>query len=420
MPRQGPSKKMIAGWQKKLDEHGGNFTQAAAALGVHRQTLRRYCTLPAPKSNDCSVSVNGKEASISLLSDRVVTVADAVAKGGLDTKLWEVDRSLLNQWEVGSKHPKTGHVTVTPLWQVKVWMKLKTPVVTGIELLLERLENHKFKIPVRKHPKRPVGTPHRELEISLVDPHLGLVCYPPGSQDPWDLRRCASVCMATIERAIEQASMYGPFERVILPFGHDFLHVDTVFGTTTSGTGQPEGVAWGHQFLAGETLMIEIVERLRQVAPVKVYMIPGNHARQTEFALGRVLKAWYRQADDVEVDAGMEPYKFHRIGKCLLGMEHGHSITPIRLAALMANECPQGWAETIYREWHLGDQHRSGSAKPSVMEEQGVSVEYLPSLVSNNEWHKLHGFTWQKRGLKAFIWNANGQREAVLYHTLAT
>jgi hypothetical protein len=90
----------------------------------------------------------------------------------------------------------------------------------------------------------------------------------------------------------------------------------------------------------------------------------------------------------------------------LIGFEHGHSIrNVVRLAALMANECRNDWAETSYREWHLGDQHRKGSAKPAMLEEQGVSVEYLPGLTPPNEWHRLKSYNWQKRAGMAFVWD---------------
>ena len=70
----------------------------------------------------------------------------------------------------------------------------------------------------------------------------------------------------------------------------------------------------------------------------------------------------------------------------------------------MANECRDAWSKTVYREWHLGDQHRKGSMKPSMHEEQGVSIEYLPGLTAPNEWHRLKSFNWQKRSSLAFVW----------------
>ena len=84
----------------------------------------------------------------------------------------------------------------------------------------------------------------------------------------------------------------------------------------------------------------------------------------------------------------------------------GHSIKPIRLAALMANETRlDGWAEARYCEWHCGDQHRKGTMKPNVFEEQGVSVEFLPGLTPPNEWHRIKSFNWQKRGAMAFVYD---------------
>jgi hypothetical protein len=41
-----------------------------------------------------------------------------------------------------------------------------------------------------------------------------------------------------------------------------------------------------------------------------------------------------------------------------------------------------------------------------MMEEQGVSVEFLPGLTPPNEWHRLKSFNWQKRAGMAFVWDA--------------
>ena len=72
----------------------------------------------------------------------------------------------------------------------------------------------------------------------------------------------------------------------------------------------------------------------------------------------------------------------------------------------MAHECRQWWGQTSYREWHVGDQHRKGSARPSALEEQGVAVEFLPGLTPPNAWHRLRGYNWQQRAGMAFVWDA--------------
>jgi hypothetical protein len=347
----------------------------------------------------------------------IKTIDDALRVAEIDLDVWEVERSKVNSWEVtiGVKSTevagKLRHSVTTPEtytnFQVTLWLRRRAPEVLAFEDLVKRLESASPVVPVI--PLHTLVVPdgvQRELEISLADIHLGLRCLAPCSDIDWTPDIADKMVMSVIEGLLESAKSFGPFERIIFPFGNDFMHTDNVFNTTTAGTFQPEADAWKSTMLHGEVLAMAMIDRLKQEAPVKVIVVPGNHAMQTEISMGRTLKAYYRNDENVHVDANMSSYKFHKYGVNLLGFEHGHSIRQtLRLSGLMANECPQWWAETKYREWHCGDQHRKGSGRPSVMAEQGVGVEFLPSLVPANEWHKVHAFSWQKRIGMAFVWD---------------
>jgi hypothetical protein len=162
-----------------------------------------------------------------------------------------------------------------------------------------------------------------------------------------------------------------------------------------------------------------MIDDLRAVAKeVFVYEVPGNHSRMCDFTLAHTLRAYYRKDKNVHVDASSSPYKFHRYGATLIGYEHGHSVSPIRLAALMANERGRDFSECHYREWHLGDQHRKGSSNPAAFEEQGVSVEFIPGLTAPNEWHRLKGFNHQKRGAMAWVYDYETGPICRLQHNL--
>jgi hypothetical protein len=327
-----------------------------------------------------------------------------------------VERYVINKWDqVAGRDTKLddGHgmpavwkkvLVASELWQVKVWLKRKTPQVTAMERLLEELKHRSRPVPRMKLRKRHQGK-RRALEVCLMDPHMGLRCYPPGADQAWSLDDCEKICKWAVDGLLELAEPYRPFEQIIFPFGNDFLHADNLLHTTTAGTPQPEAEAYQETYRRGVNLAVAMVDRLKEEAPVKVYQVPGNHDRQSAYTLGYVLWAYYHKDKNVSVDCSASPYKFHRYGTNLIGYEHGHSVSQIRLAALMANECREHWADTTYREWHLGDQHRKGSSKPSAMEEQGVSVEFLPGLTPPNEWHRLKAFNWQKRGAMAFVWD---------------
>jgi len=162
-----------------------------------------------------------------------------------------------------------------------------------------------------------------------------------------------------------------------------------------------------------------MVMRTRKIAKkLYIYQVPGNHSRMADFTLANILKAYFRNDPNIIIDASSSPYKFHRFGTTLIGYEHGHSVSAIRLAALMANERKKDWAETEYREFHLGDQHRKGSSKPAAFEEQGVSIEYIPGLTSPNEWHRLKAFNHQKRGAMAFVYDYDTGPVARFQHNI--
>jgi hypothetical protein len=289
-----------------------------------------------------------------------------------------------------------------------------------LEGLLEQVKSASPVVP-RIHAYRlPQEKPRRMLEISVMDPHVGMQCFAPAADANYDLNLAESLYLWAIKELAILGAGYGEVEEILLPIGNDFLHAEMMslngkgVHATSGGTPQPEMIAWHESYRRGEEMLRKAIMYLSQIAPVTVLEIPGNHDRYSSFTMARVMNAWFHNNENVTVDCSPSPYKFHKFGVNLIGFEHGHSVSQIRLAALMANECTgvQGihprwdwWQTSKYREWHLGDQHRKGSAKPSVLEEQGVSVEFLPSITAPNEWHRLKSFNWQKRGAMAWLWD---------------
>ena len=344
----------------------------------------------------------------------VKTIEDALRIAEVDRDVWEVERSKVNSWEVtiGKRSTGTGQPETYTNFQVTVWLRRIAGPVLALREILDKIESKSPVCPKIRYPtesilasKKASGV-QRELEISLSDIHLGLRAFAGDSDVDWNIFDAEAMTMEVLEKLLILAEPYGPFERVILPFGNDFLHSDNVYNTTTAGTIQPEADAWKHSLIRGEYLAIAMIDRLLKVAPVKVYSVPGNHAMHTEISMARTLFAWYHNNENVDIDAGFSSFKFHDYGVNLIGFEHGHSIRQtLRLAGLMANSCRLLWEKARYCEWHLGDQHRKGSGRPSTMAEQGVSVEFLPSLVPANSWHKIHAFNYQKRAGMAFVWD---------------
>lgn len=380
-------------------------------------SLRKKAPKKQIKTHEFQESESG--AVLTLRSKTIRTLEGALASGKVDEAKYEVERWVLNKWDMASrvKQSESGCETLaaTELWQVKVWLKPRAKRLAAVDTLIEKLGSKSQYVKLRK--KKRNAKQRRMLEISIMDPHMGLNCDLPRSEQKWDLDLCEQFYLFAIDELMRKAEPHGPFEQVVWVFGNDFLHVDSDLGTTR-GTPQPEAVEKYTAAARGEQLAIAAVDailaKLNQGTKLHIVQVPGNHDEYSSYFLGRIINAYYRNDARVTVDASAAPFKKFRYGTNLLGFEHGSNINALRLAALMANEWRQDWAETEYREWHCGDQHRKGSSKPSVFEEQGVSIEYLPALVAPNSWHRMKAFNYQKRAAKAFVWDYSTGEEARL------
>ncbi len=390
-----------------LTRTNGNKAEAARLLGVSTSTFKRAAKHIENGATGVQVNIKDNSCVIVHRSNTAKTLEDVLKASNVDLNVWRVARWKPNKWDIVSKDNSEGelHLHVTELWQVTVWLEPKSPEVQAINALLAEIKNNKLTLPKPKliRSKKQIS---RELEISVVDPHLGLMCSEPVASSNWDMDKCEQIVLGMTQELLNAAHYYAPFKQIIFPLGNDFFHADNLTGTTTKGTLLPNAGAWHEMILRGEKLAFAVINQLLEIAPVKVIVIPGNHDKHSTFMLGRIVNAMYHNAKHVNVVCDASPYKFHKFGVNIIGYIHGNSFPSNRLAALMANETRTGgWADARYCEWHLGDQHRKGSARPTVMEEQGVSIEYLPGLTPPDEWHKMNAFNWQKRAGMAFVWD---------------
>lgn len=410
--------------EELMGRHGWKIRPAAKEIGCERSSVRKALeryglyrnAKQTKRERKITKEIRDGLLNITVRSLDVRTAEDALRVAKVDLGAWTVVKQRITYSEVTMRErqgqdsrgrwlPDVPNTYTN--CHVQVTLKPKAPELLAGEELLEEIKKHSPVVPaLHIPPKKLTRSLDRHLEVSLMDPHLGLTCYPPGADNPWSIEAANRMVARLLEHLLAKAEAYEPFTKIVYPFGNDFTHIDNLFGTTTAGTIQPEAAPWQHIFVQAEKLAIHIVDRLKTIAPVEVLLVMGNHDRQTAFSLGRFLWAYYHNDENVTVNATANPYVFHHHGVNLIGYEHGHSIKQtVRLAALMANERPEEWAATAggFREWHLGDQHRKGSAKTTVMEEQGVSVEFLPGLTPPNEWHRLKSYNWQKRAGVAYV-----------------
>jgi len=175
------------------------------------------------------------------ITSRVVTVDDLLNIYSISLDEWEIEKQIVNTWEVGAKGPDNKIVT-TPLFQVKVWLKskqstifnnLREEFIEDIKKLAPKVEKINYKQKIDKYPLL--------LELNIFDLHLGKIAWSEETNHDYNLDIASNIFNQCIEEFLDEISNKN-IERIVFPIGNDFFNSDRShpFNSTTKGTPQEE------------------------------------------------------------------------------------------------------------------------------------------------------------------------------------
>ena len=119
-----------------------------------------------------------------------------------------------------------------------------------------------------------------------------------------------------------------------------------------------------------------------------------------------IVIAWNHNNKNVLVDNRPQKRKYYSFEKNLIGLTHGYYEKNNKLDALMAYEVKFLWANSINREWHLGDKHHKVDMELNANElENGVVVRILRCLADPSVWEYDKGLVGSLKAGEAFIWH---------------
>lgn len=209
----------------------------------------------------------------------------------------------------------------------------------------------------------------------------------------------------TKERLIEKTQdilkmilKQGTPEKFIVGAGSDWFNCDSYDGKTTGGTTQDNDGTFAQIFQEGSDLAVTYIDMLRQIAPVEIIPMEGNHDRIATLSLVSFLYAWYRNCEDVVVHRKPRHRFYLKYGNNLIGLTHGDKPELRRLPALMANEERQNWGLCKNRFWFTGDKHHE-----LTLDHGGCMIYQMPSLSGEDRWHSKNGYTYSRKSLHAYL-----------------
>jgi hypothetical protein len=350
-----------------------------------------------------SVTVKGDTCEIEKTTPtRVKSLADLIRVCEIDTQEWDIERYTCNKWEMGSTD-LDGNPQTTELYQVKASLKRKVHALAVRAEIADLMAFAKRQLRgKRPHvPKAPKGKPSPYLlELSIPDLHVGKLAWGEESGENYDTKIAERLFETALEALLHRTSGF-KFAKVLLVLGNDLLHSDTRAGTTTGGTPLDNDSRFQKTFGVVRRMCVRAIDRCREVAPVQVVMVPGNHDTLSVWHLGDSLECYYHGATDVEIDNAPTARKYVQHGKVMLMLTHGDKGKRQDYPLLMATEKPAIFGATVHREAHTGHVHQT-----RVQEHHGVKVRISPALCAADAWHAENAFVGNARAAEAFVWHA--------------
>jgi hypothetical protein len=221
------------------------------------------------------------------------------------------------------------------------------------------------------------------FELAIHDPHFGMLAWHREvggiSQD---LATITQDYTDAVESLLPLARLYNTKEIVYI-VGHDLTHVNQYGlnnsgGTTARGTAQDVDGRIAKIFTAARRSVVGGIDRARQIKPVKVIVVPGNHDPDESYKMGEVINAWFRNDPEVTVQYSANKRQFHSFGANTFMYTHGEEYRRKRdnLPMIMADECPpEMWVSSHggCREIHTGHNHinLAGGYYPTIYRASG-------------------------------------------------
>jgi len=356
--------------------------------------------------------VGQDKINVSFPKTRIHTLPELLAFCEVDHDIWEVERWECTKWEMagfpkavgesGNWSRETTDPIITPLYRLKATLvrnKSKEFAKNEIAAMRDAALSNLNAVKVRAV-KHLGGLTGNLLEINIPDLHAGKLAWnrETGYKD-YDTNIALDVFQDAVDALIAR-NAHIKFDKVLFVVGNDMQNADTLEGNTTGGTRQDNDSRYYKTFVKLRNKVIDVINQLREIAPVYVMSCPGNHDKLSAWHLADSLKMRFHGYEDVEVNCEPKERKYFQWGEVMLMFTHGNTGKKPDYPLTMAQEEKQMWADTTFRECHTGHIHQT-----MVQEYHGVRVRTLPALCEPDAWHAANNYVGNIKTAESYAWN---------------
>lgn len=267
------------------------------------------------------------------------------------------------------------------------WIKTKEDADEQAVILRAMYEAMAAELPqVKPRPAKGVYRDDLMAVYPIGDPHIGMYAWKDETGDSWDLKIAERVHCGAMAELVHRS----PRARkgVVVNLG-DALHYDSLAAVTPrSGHNLDADGRYAKMATVAVKIMRQCVDSALEVhEEVELFNIPGNHDETGALWLSIVFAHMYENEPRVKVHTSPALFHYLRFGKVLLGMHHGHTCKPEKLAGVMACDRAEDWGQTVHRHWFTGHVHHE-----SKKEFAGCTVESFNTLAGKDSHAANHGY----------------------------
>lgn len=280
---------------------------------------------------------------------------------------------------------------------------------------LEAMREHALTMELSKPSAivRPESKSGNVLLINIPDAHFGKLAWgiETGGR-PYDVKIAVQIYKTAARTVVQRATAMGlKFDEVIYIIGNDILNSNDAENKTAHGTIVTTDGRYQKTFRKVRETVVELIEEFRQVAPVRVIPVYGNHDTLSAWHLGDSLLSWFHTYGDVTVHNEPTYRKYYLFGNTMFMWTHGDKGQRDDYPLLMAIEQPDMWSKSLFREAQTGHLH-----KTKLDEFHGVRVRILPALCPADDWHSENGYVGSLRSAEGQIVNEKLGTIAMVYY----
>jgi hypothetical protein len=337
----------------------------------------------------------------------VISPEQALEMAKIDTEKWEISKVVTNSWQttLNIKSATGSYEKQVTNHQIKVIVtpKIPNPLVESLKSLIADIP--KWKSPERLVRRVPSGD--YALEVANFDAHMGKYAWnkETGMGD-YDVKIGSETILNATVKNLNYASSF-PISRVFYVLGQDLLHVENVMGQTPMGGNKLDvDCRLPKIYQVTKETVLKSIRLCLEVAPVTVIWIPGNHDYHISYYLADVVKEHFRLDKNVFVDEGEERRKAFLWGNLMVGFTHDASTRQGAIINTLPQFWPEMWAQSKYREWHVGHKHKKEETKYSPTKTVGgVIIRQIPALSPIDFWHYENNFVDAVPAGEAMVWS---------------